>query len=108
MTVLLLIVYNQMEVSQLSRGNQRAAIELQALKREEGVLSRQIEAGVSLSEVEAFAVGELGMVKPSKDQIIYIGAPTRDRAEVVRHSGFMDSVRYLFANMGARMTEIFD
>jgi cell division protein FtsL len=108
MTVLMFIVYSSMELSQLSKSNQRAAVELQALKREEGVLSHRVEAGVSLSEVEAYAVGELGMVKPSRDQIVYIGAPAKDRAEIVRQTGFWGNVKNIISNMGARMVEFFD
>jgi cell division protein FtsL len=108
MIVLMFIVYSRMELSQLSKANQAAATELQALKREESNLSRRFEAGVSLSEVEAYAVGELGMVKPSREQIVTICIPTQDRAEVVRQEGFWGSVRNLFANMGTRVVEVFD
>jgi cell division protein FtsL len=108
MTLLMFIVYSNMQLSQLSRSNQRAVIELQALKREESVLSRRIEAGVSLSEVEAYAVGELGMIKPSKEQIVYIGIPAQDRAEIVRHPGFMENIKDMFVNVGARFAELID
>jgi hypothetical protein len=107
-TILMFIVYSQMELSQLSRNNQRSAVELQSLIKEEGVLNRQFVAGISLNEVEAYAIGELGMVKPSKEQIVYIGIPAQDRAEVIRHPGFFGSVKNLFANAGARVIEIFD
>ncbi|MCL2002500.1 MAG: hypothetical protein FWG72_00655 [Oscillospiraceae bacterium] len=108
MAVLLFIVYNQMELSQLSKANQTAVAELQALRREEAALNRRFDAGVSLNEVEAYAVGELGMVKPSKEQIVYIGVPSYDRAEVIRQESFWMSLRGLFANMGTRVTELFD
>jgi hypothetical protein len=97
-----------MELSQLSRANQRASAELQTLRREEGNLSRRAEAGVSLSEVEAYAVGQLGMVKPSREQIIYIGTVSQDRAENIGQTGFWGGVRNLFANMGARVVAILD
>ena len=108
MTVLLFIVYSYMELSQLSNAGQQAAIELQTLKREEGVLSRRVEASVSLSEVEAYAIGELGMVKPSRDQIVYISAAAKDHGEVIPQKGFWGSVRQLFSTMTARVAAFLD
>ncbi|MDR0324562.1 MAG: hypothetical protein LBI19_00520 [Oscillospiraceae bacterium] len=108
MAVLLFIVYSYMQLSQLSNANQNAAKELQLLRREEGVLNRRAEASVSLSEVEAYAVGELGMVKPTREQIIYIGAVAQDRAEIIPQKGFWGSVRQLFSTMTTHVIEFIE
>jgi hypothetical protein len=94
-----------MELSQLSRANQRASIELQSLKREENALLRRVETGVSLREVEEFAIGQLGMVKPTREQFVFIGSPSADRAEVVMHTGFLGNIRNLFSSAGTRIAE---
>jgi hypothetical protein len=108
MTVLLFIVYSYMELSQLNSACQSGAAELLALQKEENILSRRAEANLSLGEVEAYAIGELGMVKPARDQIVYISFPGEDHAEVVPQKGFWGSVKQLFSVMTGKVVEFLD
>jgi cell division protein FtsL len=105
---LMFVVYKHMELSQLNDAGRRGAAELTALKREENDLNRRVEAGVSLSEVEAYAVGELGMVKPTGDRIVYIAIPAYDHAEIVQQTGFFGNVRQLFSTMTGHIVAFFD
>ncbi|MCL1806271.1 MAG: hypothetical protein FWG31_01040 [Oscillospiraceae bacterium] len=108
MALLLFIVYNYMQLSMLSNENRKTANQIHTLKKEESVLNRRAEAGVSLSEVEGYAIGELGMVKPTRDQIVYVGTPARDHAEVIQQTGFWGSVKNLFSTMTGRVIEFLD
>jgi cell division protein FtsL len=106
--VSMFVVYSQMELSQLSRANQRAATELQALIREERILLQRVEAGVSLRDVEEFAIGELGMAKPTREQFVYVGTLSKDRAEIVIQPGMFGNIRNLFSSAGARVAEFLE
>jgi cell division protein FtsL len=106
--ILLVIVYSYMQVSQLSKEHSVNSLALQALIKEEKMLSRQAEAGVSLADVEAYALSELGMVKPSADQIVYISMAGEDKAEVIPVKGFWGSVKQLFSTAVMKTKEFFD
>lgn len=108
MALLLFIVYSYMELSQLNRAYLQNAKFLQDLKKDESELTRKVEAGVSLSEVEAYAVGELGMVKPSRDQIVYINLAGEDHAEIIPQKGFWGAVKQLFGTMSTKVIEFID
>ncbi len=108
LTILLVIVYSYMQVSQLSREYVENTALLQQLKKEEKTLTHQVEANVSLAEVEEYAVRELGMVKPSADQIVYISLAGEDEAEVIPVKGFWGSVKQLFSTSIMKMKEFFD
>jgi cell division protein FtsL len=108
MTVLMFIVHSYMELNQLSTEGRNAVAELSALKREERTLSRHAEASISLSEVEAYAIGELGMVKPESGQIVYISIASHDHAEIVPQKGFWGSVRELFSSITGEVVGFFD
>jgi cell division protein FtsL len=108
MSVMLLLVYSTMEVSRINGEYHAAAQELQKLKAEEGILIRKAEASLSLSEVEAYAIGELGMVKPSREQFVYIGSPAYDHAEVVRTENFLGKAKQVFSSVGVRVVEFLD
>ncbi len=108
LTVLLVIVYSYMQLSELSNEYAINTETLQALKKEERTLTRQAEAGVSLAEVEDYAVEVLGMKKPSADQIIYISLAEEDEAEVIPVKGFWGSVKQLFSTAMMKTKEFFD
>jgi hypothetical protein len=107
-TVLMVVVHSYMQLSQLDDVNRRLSGELTVLKKEETALNRMNQASVSLIEVEKYAVGELGMIKPGRDQVVYIGIQAEDRGETVRHEGFWGNVRQLFSTMGMNVMEFLD
>ena len=107
-SVMLVVVYSTMEVSRINSEYHAAAQELQRLKVEEGILVRKAEASLSLSDVEAYAIGELGMVKPLREQFVYIGSPAYDHAEVVRAESFIGKARQVFSAVGIRVVEFLD
>jgi hypothetical protein len=108
MFVLMCYVYSNMELSRVNGEYRAAVLELQRLKDEESILVRQSEASLSLSEVEAYAIGELGMVKPTQGQYVYIGNPAEDHAEIIRHEGVFGSWRKIFSTIGIQIAEFFD
>lgn len=108
MAVLLFIVYSYMQLSELSSVNQQGLKALQTLIKEEAFLNHQIEASVSLSEVAAYAEAELGMIKPTREQIVYIGTVAQDHAEIIPQQGFWGAFRQLFSTMTTSAAEFFD
>lgn len=67
--------------------------QLEELEKEQRRLLIDYESTFNLTEIEAYAIGQLGMQKPSGDQIFFIGATSADRAEILssgEQSGFLD------------------
>jgi cell division protein FtsL len=106
--ILMGFVYSRMELSRINSEYHIAVLELQRLKQEEGVLIRRAEASLSLSEVEAYAIGELGMVQPSREQFVYVGSPAYDHAEIIRHESIFGRARRLFSTVGIHIIELLD
>ncbi|MDR1693292.1 MAG: cell division protein FtsL [Oscillospiraceae bacterium] len=106
--ILLVIVHSYMQISQLAKEFTENTHALQALKREERTLTRQAEAGVSLTEVEDYARDVLKMVKPNADQIVYISMAGEDAAEVIPVTGFWGGVKQLFSTAMTKTKEFFD
>jgi cell division protein FtsL len=108
MVILMLLVYHTMELSRVNSEHLTAAAELQKLKTEESILIRRAEAGLSMSEVEAYAIGELGMAYPSREQFVYIGTPTHDHAVVVQSESVWGKWKQVFSAAGVRIGEFLD
>ncbi|MCL2083051.1 MAG: hypothetical protein FWH04_07440 [Oscillospiraceae bacterium] len=90
--LLLLIVHCCMQHSELSSGNQKMIKELSDLKKEESNLRNYAGQGVSLSEVEQYAITELGMVKPGAEQVLYVDLAGEEKAEIIGERGFWMSM----------------
>ena len=97
-TILMFIVYGNMQLSQLQRENQKMKVELTLLQRQENQLRGQFENTVQLSEVERYAVSELGMVKPDASQILYIDLGGEDHAEVIEQKSFWQSIQDMLSS----------
>jgi hypothetical protein len=108
MLLLMGLVHSTMTLSDINSRHHNAELELQKLRREAAVLARQVETSLSLGELEAYAVGELGMAKPSPEQFIYIGSPASDRAEIIRHEGILGRAKGILSAIGVRVTEFLD
>lgn len=74
-----------------------AALEssISALEDEQSKLLIAYESAFNLTEIEDYAMNELGMVKPRNDQIFYISGDTGDKAEILsagRNLSFADKL----------------
>ncbi len=108
LTLLMLIVYSNMRLTSIINENQSLTKELSQLKKEEAGLQNQIETKISLSDVEQYAVSELGMVKPDGDQILYIEMAGKDHAEIVGEKGFWHSIGDWFGTILTQTKTFFE
>ena len=108
MIILMLLVYHTMELSRVNSEHLTAAEELRKLKAEESILIRQAEASLSMTEVEAYAIGELGMTYPSREQFVYIGTPAHDHAVIVRSENAWGKWKQTFSAAVVRVGEFLD
>lgn len=106
--LLMVIVYSNMQLSQIQKNNAQLRAELAALQRQESGLRNQIENNMQLSEVERYAKSELGMVKPDADQIIYIDLAGEDHAEVIEQKTFWETISEMFSSALVQAGEFFD
>ena len=71
----LMLVLCMLYSAKLSAGNERLAMleeSIAELEKENRLLSVQLEMGLSLQELESYALYELGMQRCSPGQIIYL------------------------------------
>ncbi len=95
--LLLYIVFTCMQISVVNVENNKLANELSKLKNEERQLSKQLDNLVDLGGLEAYAQYELGMVKPEREQIVYIDLSGKDHGVVYEEESFLDSVKAAFS-----------
>ncbi len=80
----------QIQVLDISASTVELQNQLEELEMRQAKLRITYESAFNLAEIEEYAVKELGMQKPSADQIYYIDTSAPDRAVVV-NSGANDS-----------------
>lgn len=76
---------------------------LKELKTEQTRLQIAYEGAFNLTEIEQYAISNLGMQKPSADQIFYIDTSSPDRAVIINQSGsdgFFGRVSDLLSEIG--------
>ena len=82
LAVLLMIVYSYVELTELSDSAVKYKAQIKSLKVEETRLINEHESRLSLTSVEEYAVTKLGMVKPEREQIVYLDLSGVDHAVV--------------------------
>lgn len=92
----LLVFYLMAQVQLTAASNEAANLEssLSELKVQQTRLLIDYESAFNLAEIEQYAVSELGMQKPTGDQIYYIDGGAPDRASIL--SGQIEE--YTFAD----------
>ena len=83
MTLMLFIVYTYMRMAEMDRMSREILSEISALQKIEVQLQKQRASLIDLKEIERVATEELGMIKPSRNQIIYINLSGEDHAELI-------------------------
>ena len=81
--LMMFIVYSYMQMAEMSRISSGILNEINALKKEERTLLSKKADLIDPKEIERIAEEELGMVRPSDSQIIYIDLSGEDHAEVL-------------------------
>ena len=77
---------------------------LKELKTEQTRLQIDYEGAFNLTEVEQYAISNLGMRKPSADQIFYIDTSSPDRAVIINQTdndGFLGRVSEFLSGIAA-------
>jgi len=82
--LMLFIVYAYTQTAEMANTSQRLARDIARLQQEGTVLKKQKSDRIDWTEIERIAVEELGMVKPARNQILYINLSGEDHAEVLR------------------------
>lgn len=78
--------------------------QLKELKTEQTKLQIAYEGAFNLTEIEQYATSQLGMQKPSADQIYYIDTSSPDKAVIIsenRSDGFFGRVSGFLSGIGA-------
>ena len=94
----------QIQLTGLSSERISLETELAELQTKNARLQIADESAFNLTEIEEYAVTELGMQKPGADQITYIDTSSPDRAVVIRDSsgdGFVDRLSDFLAELGS-------
>ena len=92
----------QIQLTGLSSERVELEAELRDLQTENARLQIAYESAFNLTEIEEYAVTELGMQKPGADQITYIDTSSPDRAVVINDKagdGFVDRLSDFLAGL---------
>ena len=103
--VLMFIVSSYMQLSSLNSQNSKAEAEINSLRKQENILRKQYESVMNLSEIERFAVEELGMVMPDPAQIKYVKLSGNDHAEIIEQKTVWDYLGSLFSTVTGSVVE---
>ncbi|MDR2671271.1 MAG: cell division protein FtsL [Oscillospiraceae bacterium] len=82
-----IVVHSHVRLAELSAETGALQREISSLKQEGSLLQKLGDGKVNLAEIERIATEELGMTKPTRDQVIYIDLSDGDRAVVLKKSG---------------------
>ena len=77
----------QIQLFDISTESVKLSTQLSELETEQARLRVSYESAFNLTEIEEYAMNELGMQKPSADQIYYIDTSAPDKAVVVADNG---------------------
>jgi len=83
MALMFFIVYTYMQMAEMSKASWEIKQQISQLQKEEELLLREKNSLINMQELERIAVEELGMVKPTRSQIIYINLSGEDHAELI-------------------------
>ncbi|MDR0381191.1 MAG: hypothetical protein LBH86_04275 [Oscillospiraceae bacterium] len=82
-----IVVYSNVRLAELSSKTGALSREIAELKQEESLLQKLGDSKVNMAEIERIATEELGMIKPTRDQVIYIDLSDGDHAVVLKDTG---------------------
>jgi len=91
--LLIFFLLGHIQLIEASDASLALTAQLEELEREQKRLLIEYESTFNLTEIEAYAIHQLGMQKPSSDQIYFIGGTNVDRAEILstgEERGFLD------------------
>ena len=94
----------QIQLFDISSKTVELETRLKELKTEQARLQIDYEGAFNLTEIEQYAISNLGMQKPSADQIFYIDTSSPDRAVIINrpdNDGFFGRVSDFLSEIGA-------
>jgi len=80
--MIVMVIYSQVVLSELSTDISAAQSRLTALESESTRLSAQITSAGSSQQLEEYAVAKLGLSKMESDQITYVNMHEQDRSRI--------------------------
>ena len=104
--VLLLVLFSQMKLYEVTSTVNTLQNQLSALQEEQILLRSEYDSAVDLAAIEEIAVNKLGMSRPAGGQTVYVNLSGTDRAEVLTgngtsvFAGISRTVREAFSNLG--------
>lgn len=102
--LLITAITAQVQLLAVSGGSVALESQLAELEETQAKLRIRYESTFNLSEIEDYAVAELGMQKPTADQIAYIDTSAPDKAVVIDDGsgdGFVDRASDFLSDFGA-------
>ncbi|MDR1158717.1 MAG: septum formation initiator family protein [Oscillospiraceae bacterium] len=81
------VVHSHVRLAELSAETGALSREIASLKQEASLLQKLGDGKVNLAAIERIATEELGMTKPTRDQVIYIDLSDGDHAVVLKKPG---------------------
>ena len=105
MGAMLYIVFNYMNLSELNTQNAKLVQELAQLTKANDAMQKTLDADLNLRDLERYAVEELGMVRPTQEDIIYLDLSGSDHAVVMPRRTAWDSLRSALSNLTITVKE---
>ena len=106
--MLVFLMLAQVRVSIANKAVLALENQVKALQAEQDDLEISYETAFNLTELEDYAVNELGMQKPRSDQIYYVNGAAEDRAVILddtaRQSTWVDRVGDFFCRIAEYFT----
>lgn len=99
-----IVIMAQIQLFDISSETVKLEGQLKELKTEQVRLQIVYEGAFNLTEVEQYAINNLGMQKPSADQIFYIDTASPDRAVIIsqtNNDGFFGRVSDFLSGIAA-------
>ena len=106
--MLVLLVLSQVRVSIANKNVLALENQIKTLEAQRDDLEISYETAFNLTELEDYAVNELGMQKPRSDQIYYVNGSGADKAVILdedaRQSSWVDRVGDFFCHLAEYFT----
>lgn len=85
--LMLLVVYSHVQITELTNQANGVKKQITQLQKESNELRVLKNNMIDLKEIARIATEDLGMVKPTRDQVIYIDLSEGDSATVLKNDG---------------------
>ena len=106
--MLVFLMLSQVRLSIANKDVLALENQIKTLQAEQDDLEIRYETAFNLTELEDYAVQELGMQKPRSDQIYYVNGAAEDRAVILdenaRQSSWVDRVGDFFCGLAEYFT----